>query len=212
MNINEPELIEHCINGSKSAWEQLYCAYISKVRAFVSAFKFSESETEDICQEVFIDLFKSLPSFRGESSLKTFLLRISKYRCISLFRIASAQKRGGGETTSHLALTDMRGEDDGVLAKDESPSADELLIRQEESAELLHCIEKLSEDCQKIIRRRFFGELSYNLLCKEFDMPLGTLCSKLKRCLGYLKKIYEKKDEKKSVSRNLSTKSKLSDK
>ena len=192
--INESEIIQKCINGDKNAWETIYKKFSPNVRAFVSGFKFSDAETEDICQEIFIDLFKAMSSFRGESSLKTFILRISKYRCISIFRNLSAQKRGGGEHTLSLAQTDsMDEEEEGIVIKDKRMTAEELMIKQEESSELIEAIEKLSDDCQKIIKKRYFADLSYLLLAKEFDMPLGTLCSKLKRCLTYLKRIYPSK-------------------
>ena len=49
--INESEIIQKCINGDKNAWETIYKKFSPNVKAFVSGFKFSEAETEDICQE-----------------------------------------------------------------------------------------------------------------------------------------------------------------
>ncbi len=190
MDKNDSELIERCKGGDRDAWNTLYGRYAAKVRASVAAFNFSRTESEDVCQEVFIDLFKSLPMFRGESSLQTFVLRISKYRCISLYRNKAAKKRGGGVKDSPLEETDSRGDDAGTVARDESPTAEEMVIMKEEGLELLERVESLSPDCRKIIRLRYFGELSYSELCERLGMPMGTLCSKLKRCLDYLRRLY----------------------
>lgn len=192
MDKKDYELIEKCINGDRKAWELLYGLYAVKVGAFVSAFGFDGAEREDVCQEIFIDLFKSLKSFRGEASLQTFVLKIAKYRCISLYRNKKAAKRGGGAVEESIEETDSRGDEAGIIAEDPAPGAEQLVIMKEEAAELLSHLSKLSPDCRMIIEKRYFAELSYSEICSEMGLPIGTMCSKLKRCLDYLKRLFNK--------------------
>ncbi len=192
MNDMDLKFINRCIAGDTSAWEKLYSEYAPKVKSFVSAFRLSQGETEDICQEVFLDLFKSLSSFRGEASLQSFILKIAKYRCIAFYRKNLAKKRGGGNRTLSMASTDARDFEEGYIIKDDVHNVEDIAIMKEEASELLLALERLSPDCRKIITKRYFGGFSYASLAESFHMPMGTLCSKLKRCLTYLGKIYKK--------------------
>ena len=59
--------------------------------------------------------------------------------------------------------------------------------------QLMGAMKNLSPDCREVIKRRYFQDLSYKEICTELDLPLGTVCSRLKRCLTRLKEIYNKK-------------------
>lgn len=184
MDSVEQKLIKRCIGGDDKAWETVYGMYAGKVRAYVRAFMFSSSEQEDLCQDVFAELFKSMQYFKGESSLKTFLLTISKNKCISFLRKKTALKRAREE--KNISISDNIFE----LQSNDS-TLDEKIIKKEESERVISLIAVLSEDCRRIIRFRFFLGLSYAQVCEEMSIPLGTLCSKLKRCLMSMRKKYE---------------------
>ncbi len=188
---DEQQTIKMCIQGDQKAWEIIYRSYASKVKAFVRTFMFSMSESEDLCQEIFLELFRALPSFREESSLSTFLLRISKNKCISVLRKKMAQKRVREDRNVVIAADAMHDGTNHSVVEDSSLPLEESVIQKEESEYIVSLIPELSEDCQKIIKMRFFFCLSYAQMCENMLIPMGTLCSKLKRCLMYLKKNYK---------------------
>ena len=190
MAIDEQKIVKRCAAGDEKAWEIVYSLYAVKVKAYIKAFMFDSRETEDLCQEIFIELFKSMSSFRAESSLSTFLLRISKNKCISFLRKKTAQKRINDEKNISLSAETEHGFD--KMLKDFSQSPDEEFVRKEENEYLLSLLPSLSEDCRNIIRLRFFLVLSYQQIAEKMDLPMGTLCSKLKRCLMYMRKNYER--------------------
>ncbi|MBM3465791.1 MAG: sigma-70 family RNA polymerase sigma factor, partial [Armatimonadetes bacterium] len=66
--------------------------------------------------------------------------------------------------------------------------ADEVLA-MEDAAELLKGVQTLSPDCQTILRLRYYKDMSYDEICGSLGLPLGTVCSRLKRCLDRLKKV-----------------------
>ncbi len=66
-----------CCLGDRGAWRVLYERYAALVYRFLSALGIRDPEREDACQDVFMAVYRSLPSFRGESQLSTWIYRIT---------------------------------------------------------------------------------------------------------------------------------------
>ncbi|HEY4001983.1 MAG TPA: RNA polymerase sigma factor, partial [Candidatus Xenobia bacterium] len=131
----------------------------------------------------------ALPGFRGESNLQTFLLRLARNKCVSHLRKTTARKRGRETVTVSI---DDAARGDGplpprILAVDPTPRPDEALLRQEEVHRLLGCMTELSSDCQTVLRLRYAQDMAYDDICRHLGLPLGTVCSRLKRCIDRLR-------------------------
>ena len=192
---SEEVLIKRCLSGDNSAWESLYRLHYTRVRRIVSWPKwgFSAAEIEDYVQEVFLELVRSLPHFRGEAQLATFLTHLSKNKCVSCLRKRVAKKRV--KVDKSVSLEDERTsfEEQQIVAVEEGPTPEEAFVAKEESEMILRLIPALSMECRQIIELRFFKDKSYDEICGELELPLGTICSRLKRCLLKLRKVAEKK-------------------
>jgi RNA polymerase sigma-70 factor (ECF subfamily) len=75
--ISDAELVARCCAGDRSAWRSLYERHAALVYRFLSALGIRDPEREDACQDVFLAVYRSLPSFRGESQLSTWIYRIT---------------------------------------------------------------------------------------------------------------------------------------
>lgn len=178
-----------CLNGDESAWSELYRAYYSQIR-FVVGWKrwgFSQSEVEDGIQEVFTELVRSLPNFRQESKLSTFVERLARNRCISHLRKKSALKRP--KESMGVELEEGKGEEGmarhHLVAEEGNPERE--LLARENFGELSSALEEMPEGCRQIIVLRYYRQMSYQEICAVMELPLGTVCSRLKRCLAKLK-------------------------
>jgi RNA polymerase sigma-70 factor, ECF subfamily len=69
-------LVSRCLSGGPAAWRDLHREYYPVAAAFLRKLGVKEAEMEDACQEVFLQMFRYLPSFRGEANLKTWLYRL----------------------------------------------------------------------------------------------------------------------------------------
>ncbi len=191
----EEELIDLALVGDQRAWDEIYRRFYSRVRRIVSWGKwgFRYAEVDEIVQEVFMELMKALPNFRREASLSTFLTRLSKNKCISVLRRKGAQKRAREEYG--FVFEDRRAEDNErkIYAESKRGDPERTLLFGEEAVQLMDAMQYLSADCREVIRRRYFEDLSYKEICHELNLPLGTVCSRLKRCLMRLKEIYSEK-------------------
>jgi RNA polymerase sigma-70 factor (ECF subfamily) len=70
-------LLERCLTGERTAYRELFLSYRAQVTRQVAHLTRLQTEIEDIVQEVFSEVFRSLPSFQGRSSFTTWLYRIT---------------------------------------------------------------------------------------------------------------------------------------
>lgn len=75
--MSDQELVARCCAGDRSAWRALYERYAALVFRFLAALGVRDPEREDACQDVFLAVYRSLPSFRGEAQLSTWIYRIT---------------------------------------------------------------------------------------------------------------------------------------
>src|SRR5438552_16605625 len=80
------ELIERCLRGDQQAWEQIVRLHWRKV--FNVAYKFvgKHDEAEDLAQDIFLKIFKSLDSFDRRANFQTWLISVSRNLCIDHYR------------------------------------------------------------------------------------------------------------------------------
>jgi RNA polymerase sigma factor (sigma-70 family) len=82
----EEAILEQVRRGSRDAWAQLLDRYEGRLLALARSRAPSRADAEDLVQETFIQFLKSLPSFRGEASVETYLFMILRRRIIDALR------------------------------------------------------------------------------------------------------------------------------
>lgn len=93
MKTDESDLIEKLILGDEKAFRILFDLYKGKVYNTAAGFLTNESDAEDITQEVFIQVFKSIKHFKENSKLSTWIYRITVTKCLDLLRKKKTKKR-----------------------------------------------------------------------------------------------------------------------
>lgn len=188
----EGKLIDLAIEGNEDAWREVYRRYYSRVKRVVAWKKwhFKYAEVEEITQDIFLELVKALPRFRREASLSTFLTRLAKNKCISVLRRKGAQKRAREEYHFVFDEKPHDNENRWVYAESDIGKPEKELLFGEEASLMMEALSQLSGDCREIISKRYFDDLAYKEICQALDLPLGTVCSRLKRCLSKLRKKY----------------------
>src|SRR5215203_2896706 len=86
------EIIERCLNGDQSAWESIVRMYRRKV--FNVAYKFvgRHDQAEDLTQDVFLKLYKSLDTFDRRANFQTWLISVSRNLCIYHYRAVRKER------------------------------------------------------------------------------------------------------------------------
>jgi RNA polymerase sigma-70 factor (ECF subfamily) len=142
-----------------------------------------ERETaEDVAQQVFTEAHRDLEKFRGEASVRTWLIGIAHHRCADA--IKSRNRRISKIELSPEAVTDH---------VDPTSTQTEQLERARLVAALEKCLEELSEDIRETILLRFLSDMTYEEMSKLLGRKADTLCVRVARALPILKECLERK-------------------
>ena len=96
-NVQEPDedadLIEMCRKGIAAGYRTLYDKYGHRIYAFARRFLADDQHAEDVTQEVFVQVFRKLDGFRGDSKFSTWLFRVTVNSCKNKRRWVEREKR-----------------------------------------------------------------------------------------------------------------------
>lgn len=178
-------LVARCLAGEDAAWEQLVKAYTRRVYALCYRFTSSDSEAQELSQEVFLRVFRTLKSFRvGEGSFGVWLMRLSRNLLIDNYR-RSRQDRSTESLEDHL----------GALPEGRALEgrADWLLAGREASEALQGALQKLSPELREALILRDLEEMEYREIAEVLKVPEGTVKSRLNRGRAELARILRRR-------------------
>jgi|SRR6266404_1321019 len=179
MSVAERLLIGRLKARDEQAFNEIVRLYGDKVFSLVYRMIGSRAEAEDIAQEVFVTVFKTVDGFRGESKFSTWLLRIAANHCKNRMKYLSRRPTAaaGLEGVGEDALAD-RGTSP-VQSRIEAP--DVLMEAAEMEALTQAAIAALDEDHRLLIVLRDVEELSYQEIGEITGLAEGTIKSRLHR-------------------------------
>lgn len=186
-------LVARCNKGEQRAWEEFYSRYHAMISAAVRRLWGAvEDDTEDIVQEVFLNLFKALRNYDPMRPLEAYILEIARRAKISHLRSRTAVKRGGlNPGHRRVDVHDCSAEGPGtVQLASEQTDQEQRLMEAEEARLLRKALQALSESCRKLLAHRFEQGLSYREIAETLDEKEVTLRVRLQRCLSALARHY----------------------
>jgi RNA polymerase sigma-70 factor (ECF subfamily) len=166
-------LVEQCLSGVDAAWEELVRLHTRRVYSVCYRFTGADSEAQDLTQEVFLRVFRTLKSFRaGEGSFGVWLNRLTRNLLIDNYR-RTKQERNTESIEEQLPRIE---ESTTVTAR-----ADGLLAGREASELLQGALTKLSPELRETVILRDIEELEYRDIAQVLQVPEGTVKSRLNR-------------------------------
>jgi RNA polymerase sigma-70 factor (ECF subfamily) len=165
------ELIERCLSGDQQAWEQIVRLHWRKV--FNVAYKFvgKHDEAEDLTQDIFLKIFKSLSTFDRRANFQTWLISVSRNFCIDRYR--------SGRRDREVFAREV----DAATLQAEAPglSAHARVERQDRVALLREALRALSPPLRAAVLLRDIHELSYQEIAAQLGVAEGTVKSRINR-------------------------------
>jgi len=167
------ELIERCLAGEDAAWEDLIKVHTRRVYSICYRFTSSDSEAQDLTQEVFLRVFRSLKSFRaGEGSFTVWLTRLSRNLLIDHYRRTKLE-RATDSIEEQLPMMEQ---------KTSATARTDHMVAGREAGELLDAaLQKLSPELRETVILRDLQELEYKEIAEVLNVPEGTVKSRLNR-------------------------------
>jgi RNA polymerase sigma factor, sigma-70 family len=190
---SEADMLANCRRGESSAWDELFELYYGATCRFIFQLghDLSREDAEEICQEAFLSVIKSLHTFQGQSQFQTWLFRIATNKARDYRERRQAAKRGGGQVPLSL---DAEEPEHGLKLDPPAtlPGPDAALIQHEQSDRVRVALDQLDEPCREIIELRYFGDLSYEEISSSLELNPKTVSSRLSKCLDRLEQIAKK--------------------
>jgi RNA polymerase sigma-70 factor (ECF subfamily) len=173
--------VEQCLDGHEAAWDELVRNYTRRVYAICYRFTGRDSEAQDLTQEVFLRVFRTLKSFKsGEGSFSVWLNRLTRNLLIDHYRRTKSDR-----------ATDSIEDQLPVLEETASMGArTEAVLAGREASEVLQAaLQRLSPDLRETVILRDIEELEYREIAQVLNVPEGTVKSRLNRGRAELAKV-----------------------
>ena len=182
--MNDAELVKQILDGNNNAFRYLVANYQRLVLHVVGRVVQRQEDVEDICQEVFIKVYKQLKRFRGESRLSTWIAKIAYNTSISHVRVIRKNVHSYDEQP-------------GLITAEKDNTQNHKIVEKEEAKKyLLELIKELPEHYRTVLTLFHLEEFSYKEIEEITEMPEGTIKSYLSRARkllkGKLERIVEK--------------------
>ncbi|MBK7755012.1 MAG: sigma-70 family RNA polymerase sigma factor [Deltaproteobacteria bacterium] len=181
---SDEELVRRFGSGDRSAFSELVRRYQSRVYSLCFRWLRDPAKAEEVAQDVFIALYKSLADFRGESKLSTWIFRVATNHCKNRLVYGNRRREDRHESID----APVGGDDDGPVKQYaiDAPGPDASINRAEASKLLQAALDALDEDQREIVLLRDVDDLSYEEIAELLQLPKGTVKSRLHRARAEL--------------------------
>jgi RNA polymerase sigma-70 factor (ECF subfamily) len=164
-------LIQRCLQGDQTAWDVIVRQHWRRV--FNVAYKFvgRHEEAEDLTQDIFLKIFRSLDTFDRRANFQTWLISVSRNLCIDHYRSVRREREAIDRS--------VHPEDLAPSTSGEGPIA--ALEQRDRVALLRRALAGLPDTLRTAVLMRDIQELSYQEIADRLGLPEGTVKSRINR-------------------------------
>jgi RNA polymerase sigma-70 factor (ECF subfamily) len=164
-------IIERCLRGDQAAWDDIVRLYWRKV--FNVAYKFvgRHDLAEDLTQDIFLKLYRSLNTFDRRANFQTWLISVARNLCIDHYRSVRKERETMNRDVDASELTPA------------SPDANaQTQLEQRDRVALLRtALNRLPPTLRTAVLMRDIQELAYTEIAEKLGVPEGTVKSRINR-------------------------------
>jgi len=187
--LSETELIQRLKKGDRDAFNEIVTMHQNKVVNIAYGMLSSREDALDAAQETFLKVYNGIDSFKGGSSISTWIYRICTNVCTDMLR-----KR---QRSANIISIDREDDENSPVLEiaDDSPTPDNSVIMNEQQKAVRKAISQLSDEYRTVLTLCDIEGLSYEEISLVLKCPVGTIKSRLSRARNNLKKILLEKRE-----------------
>ncbi len=171
--LNDLHLVQRCVAGEAKAWEQILALHSRRIYNLCYRFTGREQEAEDLTQEVFLRLYRTLASYRAESgALGTWIASVTRNLLIDHYRRGKQDRQ-----TESIEQEDSAWEP----AESNNRQPDQAVYRQELRRVVEHGLSRLSPELREAVILRDLQDMDYKEIAALLKVPEGTVKSRINR-------------------------------
>ncbi len=172
-NDSGADLVRRCRAGDGAAWEEIVATYSRRIFNLAYRFTSSVEAAEDLTQEVFVRIYKTLGQFNPQQgNLSNWLMRLARNRIIDDYRHRQRNPQNSMADTVDKHSFHLRAV---------TTSAQKEVERKELRGQVQAGIDKLPADLRTCVILRDIEELSYKEIVEVLQIPEGTVKSRINR-------------------------------
>ena len=176
-NAAESERIGNIVAGDTTAFRSLVRDYHPLAYSLAYKTLNDHQDAEEVIQDAFVKIHQALDGFRGEASLKTWILRI-------VLRLSLNRRRNRSRSAWHRLGLHHKTAEEGLDMATEAASAvlqtpESLCISQETRQLLLKLVDELPDTLREVLILNSLDELSYEEISRILNIPTGTVGSRI---------------------------------
>lgn len=171
--VNGADLVRRCRNGDGAAWEEIVSSFSRRIFNLAYRFTSSSEAAEDLTQEVFIRIYKTLEQYDPkQGDLSNWLMRLARNLIIDDYR---HRQRNPQDTYAEDV------DDHSFHLKAIGGGIHKEMERRELAKQVQEGIDKLPPDLRTCVILRDIEELSYQEIVELLKIPEGTVKSRINR-------------------------------
>jgi len=182
--IDDSELVRDYISGDEKALEVLINRHNQRISSFIYSKVMDRDITEDIFQDTFIKVIKTLKkgSYSEEGKFLPWVMRISHNLIIDYFR-------------KNKRMPKFEGSDDFNIFSvigDDKLNVEKQIIKDQIDSDLGSLIEELPDDQKEVLLMRIYKDMSFKEISENTGVSINTALGRMRYALINLRKIIEK--------------------
>jgi RNA polymerase sigma-70 factor (ECF subfamily) len=169
-SVTDAELVRACRARDPGAWPALVQRFSRYVYAIsTQGYRLTQPDAEDVFQEVFARAYEHLDRLRDDAAIRPWLAQLT--RRLAVDRLRSAAREQADEHAIELLEAQVESQ---IERLDEALSVHQAMVG-------------LSDNCREILDRFFAQDQSYSEIAQALQIPMGTIASRISRCLTKLR-------------------------
>ena len=183
---NEFQLIEKAKKGDKDSFEEIVDLYKNYVFAIILNFIKDYNEVENVAQEVFLQIYISLPEYKNDN-FKAWVSKVASNKSIDWIRKKKSKFREETMEESEYLID--------IVNIENEKTPEDILLEEEKSKEISEMCKSVSPIYEDVIIKFYLEGKSYEEIAEEENVAVKTIASRLYRGRNMLKEKWREKDE-----------------
>jgi RNA polymerase sigma-70 factor (ECF subfamily) len=185
------QLVRRCAAGDAIAWEEIVQRFHRRIYNICYRFAGSADEAQDLTQEVFIKVYRTVGSFDGEkASFNTWMTTVARNLLVDHFR-----KKRNDRITDSMDSPQGPNEDGPTLSERlvaHEPSQ-QTHVENRERREMVHrALRQISPDLREAVILRDLQDMDYREIAQVLKVPDGTVKSRINRGRAELARVLQR--------------------
>ncbi len=184
-------LVRRCIAGDAVAWEEIVQRYNRRIYNICYRFAGSADDAQDLTQEVFIKMYRTLNSYdAGRAAFMTWLTTITRNLLVDHFRKTKQERMTESLDAASSEHEDAMPLSDKIPDKAAPPDA---RIQTRQAGEKVHeALQKLSPELREAVILRDLQDMDYREIAAVLKVPEGTVKSRINRGRAELARLLQR--------------------